>query len=275
MIQNKIVRYVVVLWLAFTCPPLAFADTKWATTSEAIENLWQARFPTQRPWRVTDADNYDNLSDAAQEYATNTESGLVIPSLSYRHPNLTLGLKELAWALLTYDPYGNNFIPVGEGEAPSEQFEFNTRFWAEQLRSPHGNARNHLPTINHDVTTEDCPADIAETAGREAVLILLAQFDGVTNRQRWHCYANRFSTVGQNTIALTGYVEVTQIEYMGAYDHAASDGRIVYDYIQGRVFYTPAHYRQWKKADFSPDMTGGYGCTPAGTCASPFFEIIM
>lgn len=254
----------------------SLAADKWTSPQDAVGQLWSARLPLGASWTPAQCSNYAALPQAVQGAVSSTQSGLVIPRVKLNRAVLTNGLRQMATALLVNYPLGqaqaNIFYPGNDVDGP---LNMTPAFWAEQARSPHGNERNHLPTINlGNLNLAQCP-DLANVQGRQTVMDTLNAAN-LTNRQRWHCYANRFRTVGGAQIALTGYVEITQAEYPAdnQYAYAASDGRLVFDYVNGRVFYTPAHYKQWKKTDFAPDQTGGYGCTPAGSCCNPFFELV-
>jgi hypothetical protein len=260
--------------------PKASASVYWENPTKAIEQLWGARLTNTRPWPIDKTNSYATLDPLVQDVSRDTASGLVIPQVSINSSRVTDGLKQMAWALLTYNLNAiaaNSFIPQGVGTPPAETLVINTAFWVNLLRTPHGNERNHLPNLVLPVLDiAQCP----NLAGLNRINVVntLNHTASITNQLRWHCYANRFNSVGDAVIPLTGYVEITQSEYTGVnfgYAYSSSDGRIVFDYVNNRVFYTPAHYKQWKKADFSPDGTGNYGCTPNGTCANPFIELVQ
>ena len=269
----------VAVFTAFV-PASTAAAPKWTNPTDAIGQLWGARLTNGGPWPLEKTNNYNALDPRVKEVSTNTASGLVIPSISINHPNLTDGLKQMSWALLTYNlntQQTGQFIPQGVGVPPAEPFpRLDANFWADLLRSPHANERNHLPNLNipPNFDVRQCPN--LKDMSRLDVLNTLDRTANITNQFRWHCYADRFKQVGGQIIPLTGYIEITQNEdYLNQYDYARSDGRIVFDYINGRVFYTPAHYKQWKTANFAPDETANYGCTPPNTCANPFFELVQ
>ncbi|SOC15147.1 hypothetical protein [Thalassospira xiamenensis] len=263
---------IVGLMLLFIATGPALAD--WQDQQDAIHQLWDARAPVghTQNFPANQCDNWAALPQNVQAVSTQTGSGLVVPSVSAANNALTDGLRQMAQSLHAYNTALTNvgtFYPA-EVDGP---FLMDAAYWQGAGRSPHGNALDHLPQINlAGLDNNTCPAGLANM-NRQQVMDALNQTNNISNSQRWHCYSNRFSTVGQDHIPLTGYVEFTQQEYNG-YAYAAADGRIVYDYVNNLVYFTPAHYRQWKKADFAQDMTGNYGCTPGGTCCDPFFKIV-
>ncbi|AUH51798.1 hypothetical protein CXB49_13695 [Chromobacterium sp. ATCC 53434] len=252
----------------------AAAEDKWPSPRDAIGQLWSARMPLGARWTPQQCGNYAALPANVQAVVRNTGSGLVVPQVQKDRAVLTNGLRQMAASLLQYHPAtvaAGQFYPQ-EVDGP---FPMNAAYWAEYARSPHGNALNHLPAVNTaGLDLNQCP-DLAGL-GRQAAMNALNDEANISNSLRWHCYANRFSTVGGEAVPLTGYVEFTQPEYPAdnQYAYAAADGRVVYDYVNNRVYYTPAHYKQWKRNDFAPDQTPLYGCTPAGSCCDPFFEIV-
>lgn len=273
-------RYLVLFWmgigLAFSNP--ANAQDKWTDQQDAIGQLWSGRSPvgTAHTFPVDQCDNWGTLPQNVKDVSTQTRSGLVVPSVSATRAVVTNGLQQMAQSLHAYNVgtvATGFFYPTDNIDGP---LNMNAAFWQDAARSPHGNALNHLPQLNlAGLNNANCPAGMA-AMNRANLMNTLDQQPGISNSQRWHCYSERFSVVGGANIPLTGYVEFTQIEIPAdnQYAFAAADGRIVYDYVNNLVYFTPAHYRQWKKADFAPDMTGGYGCTPGGTCCDPFFKIV-
>ncbi|WP_417815886.1 hypothetical protein [Thalassospira alkalitolerans] len=261
--------------LAFTDHALA-AD-KWTDQQDAIGQLWSGRSPAgnAQNFPVNQCNNWGALPQNVQAASTQTLSGLVVPSVSSQRAVVTNGLRQMAQSLHAYNVAQvavGNFYPTDNINGP---LNMDHAFWQGAGRSPHGNALDHLPRLNlAGLNNANCPANM-NALNRQQIMDALDQLGGISNSQRWHCYSERFSMVGGAAIPLTGYVEFTQIEIPAdnQYAYAAADGRIVYDYVNNRVYFTPAHYRQWKKADFAMDMTGNYGCTPGGSCCDPFFKI--
>ncbi|AUG54260.1 hypothetical protein [Thalassospira marina] len=256
----------------------ALAEDKWLDPQDAIAQLWSGRAPVGQgaQWPVNQCNQWDALPADIQAVSTNTDSGLVIPSVDVNRAVLTNGLQQMAKSLLAYDlstMEAGHFYPPADIDGP---FILDPEFWQDAARSPHGNALDHLPVLDTSgFNNELHMTEVLKTQNRAEVMNTLNATPGMTNSQRWNYYAARFAKVGQDTIPLTGYVEFTQMEdqWDNQYSFAAADGRIVYDYINNKVYFTPAHYKQWKQADFKPDDTPAYGCTPEGTCCDPFFQI--
>ncbi|WP_434628652.1 hypothetical protein [Chromobacterium sp. CV08] len=250
------------------------AADKWTNPQDAIGQLWSARMPLGARWTPQQCGNYAALPADVRAVVSHTGSGLVVPQVKKDRAVLTNGLKQMASSLLQYHPAtvaAGQFYPQ-EVDGP---FVMDAAYWADHARSPHGNARHHLPAVNTaGLDLNQCP-NLAGLGPRAAMDALNGEAN-ISNSLRWHCYANRFRVVGGEEVPLVGYMEFTQPEYPAddQYAYAAADGRVVHDYVNNRVYYTPAHYKQWKKADFAPDQTGAYGCTPAGSCCDPFFEIV-
>lgn len=258
--------------------PSAFAADKWLDPQDAIAQLWSGRSPVgqAKDWPVDNCNNWGGLQANIQAASTDTLSGLVIPSVGPDRAVLTNGLRQMAKSLLAYnvnEMAAGHFYPTADIDGP---FDMNPKFWQDSARSPHGNALNHLPVLDvAGFNNELHMTEVLKTLNRAEVMNELDSTPDISNSQRWNYYAARFAKVGQETIPLTGYVEFTQQEnqWDNQYAYAAADGRIVYDYINNLVYFTPAHYKQWKKADFKPDDTGNYGCTPGGSCCDPYFKI--
>jgi len=256
----------------------AVAENKWLNPQDAISQLWTGRSPVGqgKEWPVDQCNNWGALPEDVQTASTNTLSGLVIPTVGVNRAILTTGLQQMAKSLLAYDLAtleAGHFYPPDDIDGP---FALNPAYWQNAARSPHGNALDHLPVLDiSGFDNEIHMTEVLKTQNRAEVMNTLNQTGGMTNSQRWNYYAARFSKVGQENIPLTGYVEFTQMEdqWDDQYAFAAADGRIVYDYVNNRIYYTPAHYKQWKQDDFTPDDTPAYGCTPEGTCCDPFFKI--
>ncbi|WP_440216592.1 hypothetical protein [Chromobacterium piscinae] len=259
--------------LAISLSGHAVAADKWTDPQDAIGQLWSARMPLGARWTPQQCSDYNALPADVRAVVSHTGSDLVVPQVKQDRAVLTNGLRQMASSLLQYQlatvAAGQFYPPEVDGP-----FLMNAAYWEKYARSPHGNQLNHLPAVNiAGLNLNQCPN--LDNLTRQAAMDLLNSTAGISNSLRWHCYANRFRTVSNAQIPLTGYVELTQAEYAGdnQYAYAASDGRVVYDYVNSRVYFTAAHYKQWRKSDFAPDQTGSYGCTPAGSCCDPFFEI--
>ncbi|PTB86319.1 hypothetical protein C9939_03690 [Pseudidiomarina aestuarii] len=271
--------YSLLLGLVLTLPLAipVMAQNQWADPQDAIGQLWSGRAPNgaSHTFPVNQCDNWAALPQNVQAVSTQTLSGLVVPSVSATRAVVTNGLRQMAQSLHAYNVAqvaAGNFYPA----AVNGPFAMGPAYWQGAVRSPHGNAVDHLPRIAlGGLNTAACP-NYAGNPNQQQTMDALDNLAGISNSQRWHCVAHRFSVVGGAAVPLTGYIEFTQQEYPAdnQYAYANSDGRIVYDYVNNLVYFTPAHYRQWKKADFSMDMTGNYGCTPGGTCCDPFFKIV-
>ena len=115
-------------------------------------------------------------------------------------------------------------------------------------------------------------------AGREEILKQLQKDEELTNTQKWDCYSERFFDPNARSEETTGYVELTHPpEKPGDYDKALQIGRIVFDYVNGRVFYTPTHYHPTKALGETYESSAHNTCDwplKEGGCANPFFEIV-
>ncbi|RCK47633.1 hypothetical protein TH25_15210 [Thalassospira profundimaris] len=256
----------------------AYAEDKWINPQDAIAQLWSARAPAGqgKDWPVDQCNNWNALPANIQAASTRTNSGLVIPTIDIDRAVLTNGLKQMAQSLLAYDldeTEAGHFYPTSDIDGP---LNMDATFWQDAARSPHGNALDHLPVLDiSGFHNELHMTEVLKDKNRAEVMDTLNNTGNMFNSQRWNYYAARFSKVGQDTIPLTGYVEFTQNEILqdNQYAFAQADGRIVYDYVNKIVYYTPAHYKLWKKADFAPDNSPAYDCNPAGTCCDAFFKI--
>jgi hypothetical protein len=273
-------RLLAALPMAAAMPAVA---KPWKSETDAIGSLWAVN---QRPtlWSVDLCDNFGNMPVNVQAVATNTASGLPVLQVRVGNPQLTDNVAAIARALLGVD-LGNNavnqFIP--DDPNPNGPILTNAQFWDDNLRSAHTNGNGYLPAPNFATLVNppnNCPASLAAALGparanrRETLDDLNAA--ALTNKQRWHCYAHRFQDPANNNNAPPpGFVEVTHFEFpdpFSQYPLAEVSGRFVFDYTQGRVYYTPAHYHLWNKKDFSPVQDGVQ--PDAGSVCNPFFQIV-
>lgn len=105
----------------------------------------------------------------------------------------------------------------------------------------------------------------------------------LTNQQRWQCYSLRFRD-RQNTILPTGYAEISPPTEK---DYKEVNARIVYNYVENKIYYSPYHYRpyyctdklyseegfegfEFQKCFLSEDMK----CPNDEICQNPYFNVI-
>ena len=275
-------RGLVLLALAALLPLIAAqpaAADSWDDQTDAITKLWGGRLTGNRPWPVASCDNFAGLAAQVQAVSTNTVSGLVVPQISVASTRLTDNVAATARALLNTDLTATAvgaFIPVDTNA--NGPIDMNLQFWGANLRSSHANNANRLPATNSNLPDPplNCPAGLA-ALNRDQVLTALDQAPvnaALTNRVKWHCYAHRFRMVGDVDNGIPGFVEITHFEHLGAsqYTYAASRGRFVFDYFNKRLYYTPAHYYVWAKANFAP--VADDPAPAANSFCNPFFEIV-
>lgn len=272
----------------------------WNSVNDAVNGLWNARLTYNRPWTWgTLAANLDpaisqNI-DKGSRWNNNPPtptSVYLIPKVSIRSTSLPRGLHHLAAALLTYNRAQvapGHFYPTYT-DGSENTLVLNTpasfsvtfpAFFNAHTRSRHDNDAGYLPAV----VTPACPAPAAAVVtgawanGAQAVMHALDTQAGITNAQRWQCYAQRAAPPGVAIVdAAGGYMEFDHPDYIGAGQaHEFSDannGRIVYDYVNGKVYYTPTHYRPSYKAGAVLTISPNNDCPGGQTCASPFFEIV-
>jgi hypothetical protein len=266
--------------MALVCATSPAAADSWDSQTDAITKLWNGRLTNGRGWPVGSCDNYNGLPPQVQEVTSNTQSGLVVPQLTIRSQRLTNNVAAIARALLGTDLTSsaqNAFFPTDpDADGP---IVMNDAFWAANLRSSHADEFHRLPAPGGALPDppQNCPAGLA-VLGRLDTLRALNSAPvnvALTNRVKWHCYANRYRMVGDVDVGIPGFVEITHFEYGGQasqYPYAESRGRFVFDYVNKRVYYTPAHYHPWYKANFNPVGDGDH--PGANTTCNPFFEIV-
>ena len=272
----------------------------WDSINDAINGLWNARLTYGRPWNwgtleanldPAIGNNIDKGSGLNAHPATPT-SVFLIPKVSIRSVSLPRGLHHLAAALLTYDRAqvgAGHFYPAYT-DASHNNSVFNTpvsyhatyvNFFATGTRSRHDNGNGYLPAV----AVPACPAPVAATVnaawanGAAAVMTALDNQAGASNAQRWQCYAQRAAPPGIAIInAASGYMEFNHPDATGAGNARefsdSNNGRIVYDYVNGKVYYTPTHYRPSYKQAGVLSVSQDNNCPANQTCASPFFEIV-
>ncbi len=291
--------------LAHLDPPQENYAT-WDSVNGAITSLWNARLTYNRPWvwgtlnqnlDATISGNIDKGRGLAG-HPPPANSIYLIPKVSIRSTSLPRGLHHLAAALLTYDraqaAVGHFYPTYTDGSENDHLFNtpvsYNatyTAFFGTGTRSRHDNDAGYLPAVA--VPACPAPAAAAVTAawgnGVGAAMNALNNFAGITNAQRWQCYAQRAAPPGVNVFnAASGYMEFDHPDQYGAgFAHEFSDsnnGRIVYDYVNGKVYYTPTHYRPSYYLGGNPNQGGNLTVSPNNlcpdgqVCASPFFEIV-
>lgn len=107
------------------------------------------------------------------------------------------------------------------------------------LRDFHLNEQNFLPKINYE--RPNCPLnpDFIYQDKNDYFKAVIEK--NLTNQQRWHCYSLRFRD-SKNINIPTGYAEITppiESDYNEVY------ARIVYNYVENKIYYTPYHYRPY------------------------------
>lgn len=252
----------------------AAADT-WNDPTDAITKLWGGRQAAGNNWPVASCDNFAALPKAVQTFTSDTGAGLVVPKLRVGYETLTDNVRAIGRALLNtplQHAAANAFLPTDIN--PNGPIVMNQQFWAANLRSSHADNLHRLPAPGGKLPDppKNCPALAA--LNRDATLAALQAAPNLTNQQKWHCYAHRFRMVGKVDNGIPGFVEITHFEFLGAsqYAYAESRGRFVFDYVNGRLYYTPAHYQRWSKQSFAP--VDDQPPPAANSTCSPFFEIV-
>jgi hypothetical protein len=294
-----------ILPVAAAPPAMARA---WTDTVDAITRLWNIN-QAPNAWLVANCNNKTAMPQNVQALAVTPGSGYVILKVPVTSTELTDNLRSLARALLNISPTnnGNNaqnaFYPTDPDQNPP--ITMNADFWEANARSAHVNGDGYLPTVDLGNLVNppvNCPANIAPKPNANRSLSGLLNrrqtmdalsTAALTNQQRWHCYSFRFADpkaqwvtppkskkknapepVPQPPVPV-GYVEITHFEKPqtqgGQYPEANASGRLVYDYVQGLVYYTPAHYAPWFKANFNP--VGKNDDFSKATACSPFVQI--
>lgn len=284
-------------------PPNAVYAT-WASKEAAVQSLWDARKRFGAIWNPGTA--YAALDPAIRNkiaigsgrgsnVQATPDSVYLIPQVDIRSPSLPRALHHVAAALLRYDPGNAKFYP-SYTDSQNRQVVVSTTgvelgsyiaFLAGGTRSRHDNLMKYLP----DVTVPDCPSGVGaavaaawnranaqQTSTKAAMLDALNGQSGNTNRQKWHCLAMRAVPPNStDTARAFGYIEFDHPDGPGGQREytESNDGRIVYDYVNGRVYYTPTHYRPtYRDATGALRISENNQCPERQICASPFFEIV-
>jgi hypothetical protein len=282
----------------------------WGAETAAVQTLWNARLTYNRPWvwGTTNANldptigasiNRGSGLTAAPPLQLTASSIYLIPKVSIRSASLPRGLHHLAAALLTANP--GNTAPLGFYPAYTDNGGIATLLntagtalgaYAPYLhahtRSRYDNVTGYLPAV----ATPVCPPAVtvlvttqwnAGTAANPAKQLVMNALNAmpalpaVTNAQKWHCFAMRAAPPGITLFNVaSGYIELDHPDgAMAEYTFAAPRGRLVYDYVNGRVFYTPTHYYPTYFAAGVLTVSANYNCPVATVCANPFFEIVQ
>ncbi|MET0264921.1 MAG: hypothetical protein ABW202_04845 [Duganella sp.] len=289
--------------------PASRQYVKWNSQADAVQKLWDARLTYNRPWQwgTLNQNLHGDISNnihkgsglAMGRPPQNTPNSVyLIPKVSIRSGQLPRALHHLAAALLTY-PSNTAGAPFYPAYTDSEGLDYlaNTdyqrvgtyrEFIASGTRSRHDNAMGYLPTV----ALPACPAPVtaaittawnAGTAGnpgtRQAKDALNAggAMAAYTNAVKWHCYAMRAAPPNSAVFnQAAGYMEFDHPDGppSGREYSDSNEGRVVYDYINGRVYYTPTHYRPSYRDGNTLQVSINNNCPDGRTCISPFFEIV-
>ena len=283
------------------CPPPNAAWVCWDMQPSAVQSLWNARKLYGATWAP--GATYANLAPAIRDRiaigagrGTNLQatpdSVYLIPQVDVGTANLPRALHQVASALLRLDTGNAKFYPSYTDSAGKSRIvnsvggEIGTyiAFLGAGTRSRHDNALRYLPTV----VVPACPAAVGAavttawnrvdpaTSAKARALDALNQQSGNTNRAKWHCLAMRAAPPGVTDFTTaSGYMEFDHPDGADREYRESNEGRIVYDYVNGRVYYTPTHYRPtWRDATGAVQLSPDNRCPLTRTCASPFFELV-
>lgn len=289
-------------------PPPGTDYPTWDTPESAIQALWQARITYNQRWawgmtsKQVPQQVLDNIEKGrglgtGKPPQRTSDSIYLIPKVGIRSGKLPRALHHVAAALLSYrlDAINIAFYPsytdveVGAQLYTSQYAlisDYPEYFWQE-TRSRHDDEMMYLPAV----PTPQCPAVVGQTVvtawnagtpqvpAKQSVMTALAgpPMAGYANAVKWHCLAMRAAPPGSTVLDKAfGYIEFSEPDADTSkreYRHS-DQGRIVYDYVRGRVYYTPSHYRPSYYDGTELKVSNDNTCPEGRVCASPFFEIV-
>lgn len=287
----------------------------WNSRELAVAALWGERQLHGRDWawgttyRDLDPAIRGAIAIGARQQSASgagiRDTVYLVPQVPIRSSQLPRALHHLAAALLGpgqgtvgfdlgyVDGSHNDFILNTAGEpvpGPNGSYLKTYRAFVETgSRSRHDNGLGYLPAL----APPACPAgaakasatawsqgDKARPARARAMDALDAYRPALTNVEKWHCLAvlavpPQKANSGK-AVGAVGYIELDHPDGVVKREFSDSnDGRVVYDYVNGRVFYTPTHYRPtYKDGTGAIRVSEDNACPTGQTCASPFFEIV-
>lgn len=283
------------------CAPPNTAYVCWDLQQDAVQSLWNARKLNGAAWAF--GTTYANLAPATRDriaigagrggnLQATPDSVYLIPQVDVGTANVPRALHQVASALLRLDTGNAKFYPSYTDSAGKSRIVNSNGdeigsyidFLGAGTRSRHDNALRYLPTVavpacppavGAAVTTAWNRVDPTTTAKIRA-LAALNQQSGNTNRAKWHCLAMRAAPPGSTDVAsASGYMEFDHPDGANREYRESNQGRIVYDYVNGRVYYTPTHYRPtWRSPTGTVQLSPDNNCPTGNPCASPFFELV-
>lgn len=290
----------------------------WNNRQDAIRKLWRARISDGKSFPIRKCNSWGQLNAFQRRFASyNPQSmdHLVIPWVNVNHNNLTPRVAQMGQILLRYvqnrlrqqstqDPRG--WLPVSPLNIATIDFWKQTA--TKGLREAHGNGRRVLPNpvtvfgqgnipawfsnpaMNQQTNLPGyCPPNLRNPPGAEGhnnilpyQITLLHNYHaaGLTNQMKWHCYAFLQPPPALAPNPGHGFIEITGVQEFANYGDSIAEGRFVFDYLNGHVYYSPIHYRQWKKGltnpaeQFAPDDSQHNTCATPGACCTSFFRLV-
>lgn len=283
------------------CPAPNAAYVCWDMQPDAVRSLWNARKLNGAAW--TFGTTYANLARATRDriaigagrggnLQATPDTVYLIPQVDVGTANLPRALHQVASALLRLDTGNAKFYPSYTDSAGKSRIVNSNgneigayiAFLGTGTRSRHDNALRYLP----DVAVPACPPAVGTavnaawnrvdpaTSAKARALEALNQQSGNTNRAKWHCLAMRAAPPNSTDFAsASGYMEFDHPDGANREYRESNEGRLVYDYVNGRVYYTPTHYRPtWRDANGAVQLSANNSCPEGRSCASPFFELV-
>lgn len=188
----------------------------------------------------------DNYNQEMESYVTRCDSVRVEPLFYIAHlfldeRHFSGNLYYLLHALVyNYDPNETNFVPVSNSSHGFSNQLFKIFTSCDNgLRNYHKNEEGRFPKISDRVVEEansllslETISQLKKLGRSEAIKVIAAK--GWKNKISWSYYAWIFRKSGDESTP-TGYAEIS--------DPDSPEGRIVFNYLEGIVYYSPDHYR--------------------------------
>lgn len=194
-----------------------------------------------------------------------------IPKVTLREDNFPPKLFRFLKYIFKHSKLSTNFFPdiyYNDSENDVKLFKQKLSTSQEGLRDFHNNEQNFLPKIKYERPI--CPIIPEFNENKDQFFKKVIEKE-MSNQQRWHCYSLRFRDK-KNTNLSTGYAEITPpVEE----NYNEVSARIVYNYVEKKIYYSPYHYRPYYCTDkiYNKDVFVFQKCYLAETYLCPFLEI--